>query len=708
VESPGIPHCAALLAVAFTMMVSSAMTGCSRSEEPSPAAPRNQSISQPASTAELELLARSETGGHKRLTSSQEDYDAEHARAMLLLEQSAPASSVFRAGTSTTVMTTPVKPTHVGTANVPYIWNVWLEDTQKQQFLAQPRIERGRDYLVKLDLAAFAYQKENSGLRSKESAPVLTETLARIAKVRDSVDLDAVLIFDSTFFNAPAAKELVQLIPVNLKRLRDYATAPPAAVDVASETFKAQRGTSPLVWGTVAFSIRTKNEFPAGVRHANLAISIWDRTKQIPLDEISFTVCAQADCDGLDMASSVFTGADLLRSGSPPQAAIHLVELGTGKLHGVFSRKREALQPGAGPYESWETGLNFVDLRTQMESRGQDLGGASEKEQLRIGDGLFNKLVPVGTEVRPSIERLFKALVQGEKYALDEMPSIYFRAAARDAPGHPILWPLGLLAIDAGNGQGLRFLGRHARIESPLSVRNDDVTDLCVSDWVVVGPAKEGVTKTSRTRLGAGGLARLGPDGGDSLLIADAQVEIMDDMDKFFAYVHDRDGTTGEASDSEVPRSVAPQILTILSHHDRGRVFFMEGGNAPSVRADNVLRVFEKPSITILNGCNTAGFGPGSTELLAKLNQNGIDAAIATVAEVPADMAGDFLDCFLEQVEAAGKDGVRVGIAHTKTLRCLERRAPTSNAAPYGAKALLYGLLGNSSLRICPPAGTAP
>jgi outer membrane protein OmpA-like peptidoglycan-associated protein len=590
--------------------------------------------------------------------------------------------------------------------SLPLWWNAWLYDPDAPQAAPSPRLQANKAYEVRLDLAAFKYVA--NGIATQSTSTGMEQAIQKAIKRRQrSLELDVVLIHDSAFFDLPRQVDRVQSLTVDITQLDKLLVkvqgSPP---DPTVETKRALEGSSDFRLTQLSFRLHTRSTFPSGTTRANLAVSIWDRDAQVPIDEVSFAICASKACSsGTEVTSSLFAGVDLLRKGAPPLASIHLVELGNGILQGVFTRPREATAPAgssgsaSAEYLSWSTNQTFQGLDSAMENLSGTLGHVDEASRSQNGAAVFNTLVP-GRETRNAIEPVLRAAVQGEPYRTNLESSVYFRVSAQGSL-RPILWPLGLLAIDAALGQGYRFLGRYARIESPLSVRGDDSGDACIDDWVVVGPARSGATRTARERLGLYGLERFGPADQDSLRIASEQIPISESMDQFFEFIHGPLVT--DTTKPAQPRSERPQILSVLSHHDRGRVYFQDDGKGSSVQAANVEREFAKPSVVILNGCSTGGGGgPGSSDLLDALNHKGIDAAIATVSEVQAQMAGDFLDCFLEQVERAGERGIRIGTAHTQTLQCLEKRKNSEGVA-WGSLALLYGVLGNTSLRICGP-----
>ena len=90
-------------------------------------------------------------------------------------------------------------------------------------------------------------------------------------------------------------------------------------------------------------------------------------------------------------------------------------------------------------------------------------------------------------------------------------------------------------------------------------------------------------------------------------------------------------------------------------------------------------------------------------DLLQKFNQRGVAAAIASYAPIRPELAGDFLTTLSAVTAEGDAGGLSLADVFFRTLQRL--RAVTSDdlAAPYGARALVFSLLGNTGLRLCAP-----
>jgi hypothetical protein len=242
--------------------------------------------------------------------------------------------------------------------------------------------------------------------------------------------------------------------------------------------------------------------------------------------------------------------------------------------------------------------------------------------------------------------------------------------------------------VAVGNAPVNDFIGRYFRIESPLTNQNYEPSAPCLDDWVVIGPADVGATRVARAQLND----RLVVDDhmrSGALRVAGVSIPVVEDMGAFLSFIR------GPVDSDIAPLSKRATLLSVLSHHDRNAVYFDR--STTKVLSGNVRRSFSEPSAVILNGCGTGEFG--ASDFIAKLNERGVHAAIATLTEVEPAMAGDFLECFFQQVENAPADGIAIGVAHTKAMRCLEQH----QKGRYGSRALFYSLLGNSGMKICKP-----
>jgi hypothetical protein len=110
------------------------------------------------------------------------------------------------------------------------------------------------------------------------------------------------------------------------------------------------------------------------------------------------------------------------------------------------------------------------------------------------------------------------------------------------------------------------------------------------------------------------------------------------------------------------------------------------------------VRQFKPPSVVILNGCSTAA-RQKSAGFIRQFNRQGVGAVIATNAEVRGEMAGQFLACLEQQLN----DKTPLSLAFFLALGCLSKEKPAPADDVYGNRVLVYSLLGNGNLKLCPP-----
>lgn len=631
--------------------------------------------------------------------------------ASLTLVPSTPAVATMPPA-STASQTDKVKPN--SELLVSTFWNGWLTN-DRQRFNPTKKISPGAKYIVRLQLAPFSYGSDEAGVTSaptsKTTSDSLRKWLTELPDDVETVDLDAVLIYDTTFFEA-SSLGTSKRFQLSIRKIRDWMESRSTSAPASGDVFRRlKEGDREFVFAgeDVQFSLTAKERFPVNETWASVALSIWDPQKGIPLDEVSFSVCAASTCQGVQRSTAIFDGFDAVKASlgagaQVPEAAIHLIQFAGDYLWGVFSqRTKSAGSPGERTsepqYLPWSTGKTFAQMREYMQNAVSSVAKLNEAGMLSLGEDLLGELIPSGGNdraklVNQSFVNFVKSYSSAEPYLARELPALFIRIAVREAAEQPTLWPFSLISTPIGRNNERQFIGRIFRIESPLTNQNSETEDSCIREWMVVGPARTGTTAQARPKLTTVEAERIGLDD-LTLRVGNGVVTITDDMSEFHKYVHG----DGELN-SPPPISESPILISVLSHHDNNSIFLEDSPDAFVVRAGHVERTFMRSSVVLLNGCGTGR--PGASELIGRLNRAGVHAAIATLAEVSPEMAGDFLECFLREIEDAPVGGISLGVAHSRTLRCLEARVGLDEQK-YGPKALMYGLLGNSGLRVCEP-----
>jgi hypothetical protein len=142
--------------------------------------------------------------------------------------------------------------------------------------------------------------------------------------------------------------------------------------------------------------------------------------------------------------------------------------------------------------------------------------------------------------------------------------------------------------------------------------------------------------------------------------------------------------------------------VMILSHHENNSLFIDR--SISSIFAPIIAMTFGTPSIAIINACGTAN--PGAFEFVKDFNNHGVFTVIASSVEVDARMAGDFLKSLVDEINDHASDQTyTIDRGVYDALLSLRNQLDDSDTpVPYGARALVYGLIGNGNVRFCVPA----
>jgi hypothetical protein len=163
-------------------------------------------------------------------------------------------------------------------------------------------------------------------------------------------------------------------------------------------------------------------------------------------------------------------------------------------------------------------------------------------------------------------------------------------------------------------------------------------------------------------------------------------------MDAFASWV--KNDTPGQPSTA----------LLILSHHDHNRIYWDLTNTVPAALFN---AQFQSPSVVLFNACGTAK--PEETELLRRLNENGVSSVIATYSEVPGYMAGRFSSLLIDTLSDHNSD-ITFSLSQAVYAAAMQLRdepIPVRPGVPpgrkYGAFSLLFALVGNGGVRLCVP-----
>ncbi len=142
-------------------------------------------------------------------------------------------------------------------------------------------------------------------------------------------------------------------------------------------------------------------------------------------------------------------------------------------------------------------------------------------------------------------------------------------------------------------------------------------------------------------------------------------------------------------------------MVLIFSHHDDNAISFNPG-------TDDIYPGFSRrffvPSVAILNACSTAN--PGAFNFVNRFNDQGVYTVIASSTEIHPIIGGTFIKILADKLgQHAGDNSYKLDHAMFDTLLQLSQEFDEEYIPPqrYGARVLVFSLLGNGNLKICVP-----
>jgi hypothetical protein len=585
-------------------------------------------------------------------------------------------------------------------------WNAWAEDSAEPRFTPITTLRPNTKYRLALDLAAFKY-----GQSAGVGGPFRQEVPQWLKPGMPPPSLQVLLLpAPGSFREDPVVADF----PIDLDRLRKIwqrGIAPHDDYFRVLRDFNILNRVPDFKVNGIFFEVETTDR--EGL--AEVAFSIWDKDR--PLDEAFAFFCVATSPDvertkcGPDKLPRSHEGLLSVRGssvgGKAPAAALHFVAFGQARrVFGIF-------HSNVGSKETfwwWRHPQEAAAFRETLSHLLQNIAFAKTDQNLLIrGEALFSHLFPDlklvdGTGIREKVLTSLRPFMNEPKEGPqqkkqegpsddDRPPSIFVRML-QVSPSRSLPIPLGLLAVRVDEKKEMtrengRFLGEHFLIESPLEIQSYDQPTECLSRWVMVLPPeipKDTDISAARKQWG-------------SMVSEWAATNALPfgAMDKFMEWLR-RPGKT--------PAGDPPTALVTLSHHNANSLYFYP----PTVLVDNPLefgginRKFLEPSVAILNGCGTGG--AGAVDLIRRFNEKGFSAVIAASTELDGLMAGTFLRMFADEIsKSSATKGRTIGSAYWKTIRRLskEKLSDPAMPEPFGARALMFTLLGNSSVLVCPP-----
>jgi len=567
-------------------------------------------------------------------------------------------------------------------------WNVWAEVDSGRAYKPAAFLTPNTQYRLNVDLAGLKYDAPGVS-----AMPVGTPFRERVEDWRRAGTTEVHL--QLVALNDPAMLKVVT--PVRPARVKLDRIGQPTGVAPAADVFAEMRAARTS--GTEPKFLYSRSEFTVATRATPgltaVTFSVWI-SDTVPVEEFSAHFCiaandaqARSACGNVPAVYSL-SGIDSVRlateGGTPPDAAIHIVEVPRRgqppQLVGIFRRK-------SWPEGKWRT------WRLREEDSGASIAKylantvmpafykVPDQDALAaVGRGFYGLLFPENDPGLPDADAARKDLeefVADSRQAAGRMPagtlppSIFMRAVI---PNLDLFLPLGLAYVSGD------FVGFSLRVETPLPVQSFQPQTACITRWTMALPepsgdtALDGAVKVVQDRFGT-------PNGWNATT---AFYRNIDALRQWLA---------------SPARDVDRTALVVTSHHDKDTLFF---NDRDRLFSREIARQLAPASLAVLNGCGTGE--PGATDFIAELSRRGVGAVIATGTEVPGEMAGWFLRCLSDTLDAAGSRGTPMTMAelHFTSVQCLRGKRPDQvGAKDYGARALSYLLLGNTNLTLCSP-----
>jgi hypothetical protein len=226
---------------------------------------------------------------------------------------------------------------------------------------------------------------------------------------------------------------------------------------------------------------------------ASIALMIWSNGKLI--DELTLPVCVNDGsiiCTSQGQVAVTLKGIDSLRiavtasASTLPDAAIHLIELDSSHLVGVF-HCNTCTDPNDQTFKTWQIRGTADDLIKYLTATNlTDFEGAvTDADYLQHAEELYIELFRDGaTGQLASTESDFRRFIlQHANHEGSVAPSIFIRLL----PGSTkplFLVPLGLMSAPDTK----LYRGNLFRIETPFESQSYNSSSACVSQWTLLVP----------------------------------------------------------------------------------------------------------------------------------------------------------------------------------------------------------------------------
>ena len=586
------------------------------------------------------------------------------------------------------------------------VWNVWTEKYQSERPTFKPAMAlAGQEFLLVVDLSALKY--DGSDENATYSHEVGEHFDKWLHESKGNAPIQILAIPDGRFFERQDDGQRVRPMSINVAQIlklekKGFSLRGAPLKYLAKHHGKAAFS---FVEDKAAFRLRARKD-ARGV--APIALSVWADGK--PIDEISYPACVAAKPEDSCNPTAVPTGGtlrgvDVASHGTVPDAALHLIEMDSTNLVGVFRCNTCGWKPDE--YKTWRLGRSADWFREQfantvlreiaLASVGSDAAHAplsspdrlnaqyDESMLLNAGEHLYGLIFHSADGEPVEAEVAFRNFVSDKishEASQRLTPSLFARLLPQQADKSFIV-PTSLARVEVASGRS-EFLGFHFRIQTPLEMQDYSTSAKCISKWtVLVPPDKLPGNPLAQARELFSGWIKTFEASPDS-------AKVYDDLVKFKSeWIKPTGAFTVESS-----------AVLILSHHEKNTFHFDadDAGIFP-----DMTRHYATPSIVIMAACETAN--PGSFEFVREFNLHGASAVIASAVDVPPTLGGALLASLADALDQnVTNEEYTLDRALFDALTSVGRRSD-GYAEPHawGPRVLIFELIGNGGLRVCVP-----
>jgi hypothetical protein len=391
-----------------------------------------------------------------------------------------------------------------------------------------------------------------------------------------------------------------------------------------------------------------------------ISVSIWDEIGLIPLDHINQTVkigdregltvsCPEPQQIPSGLTTLLDASLDLASSGPlKADAAFHIIEPSPHhKSLILFAGQKEIAhpadsdkKPGVEIY-AWETESklsSYIQDRDQLRVKIDEARKRAEQQEFSYRDvavelrmKIFSGLTEKDTEEARKAERAFRDLVRRTR----RPPIVFVRM--RNEKGYPVYLPLGILGARSRDP----FLDKRITLVQPLPRERYPGNKPLIKSWTLGIP--QGFEETQPACNEA--LQQLEPSCPPCL--------------KFLRDIESVKGYFTECL--PFATGANPEGILLLAHHSGGNLWFDNQGNR--ITREHMRRCFPPGSIAIISACSVGGAEGNNSEILEKLNRNGVDAMILSPFPVQIDYGTMLTVHIVQVINRAWQDARTLSVA---------------------------------------------